>query len=103
MGQDDSPKEVKERGCLKDKPVDVFSQHLSQCISIFYLFHLSQVQHVTFICLFIIYSSKTYLLSIYYVTGTLLNPEDIVMNKVNRFSGLTEPRVYGGDRHGKKR
>ena len=36
------------------------------------------------------------------MTGTLLNPEDTVMNKVNRFSGLTEPRVYGGDRHGKK-
>lgn len=32
---------------------------------------------------------------------TLLNPEDTVMNKANRFSGLTESTVYGGERQKK--
>lgn len=35
----------------------------------------------------------THLLSIYYLIVTILNPEDTVMNKVNRFSGLTESTV----------
>lgn len=34
--------------------------------------------------------------------GTLLNPEDTMMDKVNGFSGLIEPTVYGWDRQEKK-
>ena len=42
-------------------------------------------------CLWFVH--PTHLLSIYYMIVTILNPEDTVMNKVNRFSGLTESTV----------
>lgn len=35
------------------------------------------------------------------MTGALLNPEAIVMSKVNKFSGLTELTVCCRERHGK--
>lgn len=43
----------KSIGGFKDKTLDVFSEHSSQRISIFYLLHLSQASHVTLVYLFI--------------------------------------------------
>lgn len=36
-----------------------------------------------------------FFLRIFSIMGTLLNPEDTMMDKVNGFSGLIEPTVYG--------
>ena len=93
LGWDDSLKEVKERGCLKDKSPDIFSQHF---FTVYFNFLLLSFKPVS-----LSFVHPTHLLSIYYMIVTLLNPEDTVMNKVNRVSGLTESTVYGGERHRK--